>query len=89
MPLCAEDPAEHGGRGIAPFRRSSSRIALEGESQTLRHAWPMAAAARNGVKLASFIIDDSETDVLSHLDFLEQHRTIGAAQQHESSRWNG
>jgi hypothetical protein len=40
-------------------------------SQTLRHAadqlrqkWP---------KLATFI-DDSETDVLSHLDFLEQHR---------------
>jgi putative transposase len=41
-------------------------------SQTLRHVadqlrlkWP---------KLASFI-DDSETDVLSHLDFPEQHRT--------------
>ena len=51
-------------------RRFSSRIAAQA-SQTLRHVadqlrqkWP---------KLAAFI-DDSETDVLSHLDFPEQHR---------------
>jgi len=41
-------------------------------SQTLRHVADQLR--QNWPKLASFI-DDSETDVLSHLDFPEQHRT--------------
>jgi hypothetical protein len=41
-------------------------------SQTLRHVADQLRQKRP--KLAAFI-DDSETDVLSHLDFPEQHRT--------------
>ena len=67
------------------WRRHCARRSSGGRtqaSQTLRHVadqlrqkWP---------KLASFI-DDSETDVLSHLDFPEQHRT----KIHSTNLWNG
>ena len=49
---------------IQPDRTQASQT-LRHVADQLRQKWP---------KLASFI-DDSETDVLSHLDFPEQHRT--------------
>jgi putative transposase len=49
---------------IQPDRAQASRT-LRHVADQLRQKWP---------KLAAFI-DDSETDVLSHLDFPEQHRT--------------
>ena len=66
--LRGDDPAEHGGSRTAPGVIQPDRAQA---SQTLRHVadqlrqkWP---------KLAGFM-DESETDVLSHLDFPEQHR---------------
>jgi hypothetical protein len=67
--ICGEDPAEHGWRRRC-VRRSSSRTGprparhLRHVADQLRQKWP---------KLSAFI-DDSETDVLSHLDFPERHR---------------
>src|SRR5580700_4843757 len=49
---------------IQPDRTQASQT-LRHVADQLRQKWP---------KLAAFI-DDSETDVLSHLDFPEQHRT--------------
>ena len=49
---------------IQPDRAQASQT-LRHVADQLRQKWP---------KLAAFI-DDSETDVLSHLDFPEQHRT--------------
>ena len=48
---------------IQPDRAQASQT-LRHVADQLRQKWP---------KLAAFI-DDSETDVLSHLDFTEQHR---------------
>jgi len=67
--VCGEDPAEHGGGAlrqafIQPDRAQASQT-LRHVADQLRPKWP---------KLAGFI-DDSETDVLSHLDFPEQHRS--------------
>ena len=59
---------------IQPDRTQASQT-LRHVADQLRQKWP---------KLASFI-DDSETDVLSHLDFPEQHRTKITAQ----ILWNG
>ena len=67
--LCGEDPAEHGGGSAAPGIHPAGSRTGQPEAAScadqLRQKWP---------KLAAFI-DGSETDVLSHLDFPEQHRT--------------
>ena len=66
--LRAQRPAKH-GRGrltpsiIHPDRPSASQ-ALRHVADQLRSKWP---------KLAAFI-DESETDVLAHMDFPPQHR---------------
>ena len=61
-----EDTAEHGGGRAAPgVHPAQASQTLRHVADQLRQKWP---------KLAAFI-DDSETDVLSHLDFPEQHRT--------------
>ena len=57
---------------IQPDRAQASQT-LRHVADQLRQKWP---------KLAAFI-DDSETDVLSHLDFPEQHRT--KLHSHQSS----
>jgi hypothetical protein len=71
--LAVWQPKGFGGEAIA-VQRAADRLHFHQAqaSQTLRHVadqlrpkWP---------KLAGFI-DDSETDVLSHLDFPEQHRS--------------
>lgn len=67
--LCVEGSAEHGFRGLAqafiqPDRANASQ-ALRHVADQLRPKWP---------KLRAFI-DDSEADVLAHMDFPSQLRT--------------
>ena len=60
-----------GGEHRRQAGRLSSRIAHRPARRCVM--WPITCG-RKRPKLAAFI-DDSETDVLSHLDFPEQHRT--------------
>ena len=63
--LCVEDPAAALRQAFLQPDRAQASATLRHVADQLRPKWP---------KLAAFI-DDSETDVLSYLDFPEQHRS--------------
>ena len=54
-----------GGRIVSVAAIIAVAVNTDGKREQLRQKWPKLAAS----------IDDSETDVLSHLDFPEQHRS--------------